>query len=182
MALADDLTAAHQAATQFADDGEAVVGVVPIEPAAGERIYLCAFHGTGERRWLALDAAGAPVVERRRLREAVSVAALCELAEESAGGGDVATLLQRLQELREAENPAGIAEAEAAAAALAAVLQPEPRVASAAYLDAIGVASAGLERALGDNGAPFAEAMRLGVGAAEELATEVEGGYKAELG
>jgi hypothetical protein len=158
-----------------------VVGVVPIEPSPGERVYLCAFHGTGDRRWLALDPDGAALHDRRLLRAAVSVAALCELAEESAGGGDIETLLRRLHELREAENPEGIADAESAAAELAAVLQPEPRVASAAYLDAIGVASARLERALGDNGSPFAEAMRQGIGAAEELATEVENGYKAEL-
>jgi hypothetical protein len=155
--------------------------VVPIEPSPGERVYLCAFHGNGERRWLALDPEGAALHDRRLLRAAVSVAALCELAEESAGGGDVETLLRRLHELREAENPEGIADAETAAAELAAVLQPEPRVASAGYLDAIGVASARLERALGDNGSPFADAMRQGIGAAEELATEVESGYKAEL-
>lgn len=181
VALADDLTAAHEAATAFAEDGEEVVGVVPIEPAAGARVYLCAYLGTGERRWLALDPAGAPVLERRLLRDAVSVAALCELAEESAGGGDLATLRLRLEELRQTENPEGIDDAEAAAAELAAVLQPEPRLASGAYLDAIGAASARLERALGDNGSPFAEAMRLGVGAAEELAAEVESGYKADL-
>lgn len=155
--------------------------MVPIEPSPGERIYLCAYHGTGERGWLALRTDGTAVDDRRLLRAAVSMAALCELAEESAGGGDIETLLQRLHELREVENPEGIGDAETAATELAAVLQPEPRVASAAYLDAIGVASARLERALGDNGSPFAEAMRQGVGAAEELATEVESGYKAEL-
>ena len=181
VALADDLTVAHEAATAFAEDGEQVVGVVPVEPVAGERVYLCAYLGPGSRRWLALDSAGAPLVDRRRLRDAVSMAALCELAEESAGGGDLPTLRRRLEELRETENPEGIAEAETAAAELASVLQPEPRVASAAYLDAIGVASARLERALGDNGAPFAEAMRLGTGAAGELTAEVEDGYKADL-
>jgi hypothetical protein len=181
VALADDLTAAHEAATRFVEDGEEVVGIVPIEPAAGERVYLCAYQGTGDRRWLALDSAGAPVLERRVLRDAVSVAALCELAEESAGGGDVATLRLRLEELRETENPEGIADAETAAAELEAALEPEPRLASAAYLDAIGAASARLERALGDNGSPFAEAMKLGVGAAEELTAEVESGYKTAL-
>jgi hypothetical protein len=54
-------------------------------------------------------------------------------------------------------------------------------VASGAYLDAIGAAAARLERALGDNGSPFTEAMKVGIGAAEELSNEVERGYKAAL-
>ena len=78
----------------------------------------------------------------RLVREAASLAALCEVAEESAGGGHLAELRARLAELRETDNPEGIEEAEAAAAALAETLQPEPRVASGAYLDAIGSAVA----------------------------------------
>ena len=46
---------------------------------------------------------------------------------------------RRLAELRETANPEGIEEAEAAAAALAETFQPEPRLASGDYLDAIGV-------------------------------------------
>ena len=91
------------------------------------------------------------------MREAASLAGLCEVAEESAGGGHLPELRARLAELRETDNPEGIEEAEAAAAALAETLQPEPRVASGAYLDAIGSASRRLEQALGESGAsPFA--------------------------
>ena len=53
------------------------------------------------------------------MREAASLAALCEVAEESAGGGHLPELRARLAELRETDNPVGIEEAEAAAAALA---------------------------------------------------------------
>ena len=55
------------------------------EPVQRWRVYVCAF-ATGERRaWLVLDAGGAPVTSRARVREAVSIAALCEIAGEAAG-------------------------------------------------------------------------------------------------
>jgi hypothetical protein len=181
VALAEEIAAAREAALAFAGEGEELVGVVPAEPARGERVYVCAFSRARERRWLAVDPAGRPVGDRRAVRDAVSIAALCELAEESAGGGDLGELRARLVELRLTENPEGIEEAEVAAAELQEVLRPAPRVASAEYLDAIGLASARLEQALGGNGAPFAEAMKIGVGAAEALASEVERSYKREL-
>ena len=85
-------------------------------------------------------------------------------------------------ELRETEAPAGIEEAEAAAAALAEMLQPEPRVASSAYLDAIGSASRRLEQALGESGAsPFAAAMQSALGSVEELTADVERNHKVPL-
>jgi hypothetical protein len=180
--LAEEIAAAREIAMGFAEAGEEVEGVVPAEPSVGSRVYLCAFVRGGERRWLALDRAGTPVGDRRIVRDAVSIAALCELAEESAGGGDVGEVRARLVELRLTENPEGIEAAEIAAAELQAVLRSAPRVASAEYLDAIGLASARLEQALGGNGSPFAEAMKVGVGAAEELATEVERTYKRPLG
>ena len=68
-----------------------------------------------------------------------------------------------------------------AAEDLAAVLREEPRVATPAYLDEIGLAAARLEQALGGHGSPFAEAMAGGVGAAEELADSVERAYKTTL-
>ncbi len=116
------------------------------------------------------------------MTEAASLAALCEVAEESAGGGHLPELRARLAELRETDNPEGIEEAEAAATALAETLQPEPRVASGEYLDAIGSASRRLEQALGDSGAsPFAAAMQAALGSVEELAGDVERNYKLPL-
>ena len=117
------------------------------------------------------------------VRDAVSIAAMCELAEESAGGGDLGELRARLVELRLTESPEGIEEAEVAAAELQETIRPPPRVASVGYLDAIGLAAAKLEQALGQvGGSPFAEAMKTGIAAADELADEVGRPYKGPLG
>ena len=181
MRLDDEIRAASEAATQFAEEGEEIVGVVPAEPTPGGRIYLCAYATDASRAWLALDASARPVADRRLVRDAVSIAALCELAEENAGGGDLGELRARLVEIRLTENPDGIEEAEVAAAELQDTIAPPPRVASATYLDSIGMAAARLEQALGATGSPFAEAMKAGMGAAEQLAVEVERGYKTPL-
>jgi hypothetical protein len=180
--LAEDLEAIAAIAAERADAGERLTGVLPTEPEPGDRIYLCSFDGGERRRWLALDGSGAPVESRARVREAVSIAALCELAEESAGGGDLSELRSQLVALRLTENPPGIDEAEEAALALEAAVGAPPRLATPAHLDAIGTATRRLERALGDAGAsPFAEAMQQAVGAVEELTREVESGYKRPL-
>jgi hypothetical protein len=181
MALEEEIAAARAAAVQHAAAGEELVGLVPVE-AGGERIYLCAYDRDAESSWLALDSRGRPVADRSRVRDAVSIAALCELAEESAGGGDIGGLRARLVELRLNEAPEGIEEAEVAAAELQETIVAPPRVATLSYLDAIGTAAGRLEQALGEVGAsPFAEAMKTGLAAAEELATRVERSYKAEL-
>ena len=104
---------------------------------------------------------------RRRARgssaAAVSIAALCELAEESAGGGKLEELRRELVALRVTERPEGIEEAETAALALEQTILPPPRLATAEYLDAVGAAVRRLELALGDSMAsPFAEAMTHG--------------------
>lgn len=182
MTLEEEIGAVRAAAERFADPGEEVVGVVPAEPARGARVFLCAYGGGDAEGWLALDPAGQPVADRGRVRGAVSIAALCELAEESAGGGDLDELRIRLDELRANENPEGIEEAQTAAAALGETLREPPRVASVGYLDEIGLAAGRLERALGDpTASPFAEAMKVGIGAAEELAERVERTYKTSL-
>ena len=181
MALAEDVARIAAAAAAFAAPGEEVGGVLVAE-TLGRRVYLCAFESVVGRTWLALDDDAQPVSELRLAREAASLAALCEVAEESAGGGDLPELRARLAELRETEAPLGIEEAEAAAAALAETLQPEPRIASSAYLDAIGSASRRLEQALGESGAsPFAAAMQAALGSVEELTADVERNYKVPL-
>lgn len=76
MALADDLERIARA------QDEPVTGVLAAELADGTRIYLCAYESGA---WLACDGAGRPVESRRIVREAASLSALCEVAEEIAG-------------------------------------------------------------------------------------------------
>ena len=182
MTVAEDVGRIASAAAAFAQPGEELAGVLVAE-TLGRRVYLCAFESAEGRKWLALSAEAEPVTDGRLVREAASLAALCEVAEESAGGGHLPELRARLAELRETDNPDGIEEAEAAAAALAETLQQAPRVASGDYLDALGSASRRLEQALGESGAsPFAAAMQGALGPVEELAADVEGNYKLPLG
>lgn len=184
MALAQELERVATAASGFAKPGEDVRAVLPTEPLGAERVYLCAFElpPAEQRSWLALDGDGRPVRKRSAVRDAVSIAALCELADETAGGGDLEELRARLMTLRLTENPPGIEEAEAAALALESVVERPPRVASPAYLDSVGTATHRLEQALGAQGAsPFATAMREGMTSVDALTLEVETAYKLEL-
>ena len=179
MSLSEELERIAAAAEPYADDGESLVGVVAAEPEEGARVYLCAFESGESRSWLAFDESGEPIEDRRLAREAAELSALCELAEEISGGGDLEELRSVLVRLRLTENPAGIEEAEEAALALEAAVGRPPRVASHAYLDAVGAATRRLERALGDaTTSPFAQAMQLASGAVTELAEEVEREYK----
>lgn len=137
MALDAELEAMAHTARAHASDGEELAAVIPAEPVEGMRVYLCAFAAGEERSWLALDADGQPLVDRSLLREAVSIAALCELADELSGEPD----------------------------------DVGPRVASPAYLDAIGATSAH----------DLAETLKQGTVAVEGLMAEVESTHKVEL-
>jgi hypothetical protein len=182
VALAQDLRLIAEAAARFAATGEELVGIVPTEPSSGDRSYLCAYRGEdGATSWLVLEGEGAPVTDRVRIREAVSIAALVELAEETAGGGDLEALRSQLVTLRLTENPAGIEEAEEAALALEAAIGAAPRVATPERLDEIGAATLRLERLLGDSGSPFTVAMRQATTTVDELTRDVEGAYKVPL-
>jgi hypothetical protein len=182
VALSDELSRVAEAAAAHAASGEELAGILPSEPGAGRRTYLCAFTGNGERSWLALDAAGVPIASRDLLREVVSIAALCELADDAAGGGSLEELRAELATLRLTEDPPGIDEAEEAALELERTIGAPPRVASPEHLDAVGAATRQLELALGTAGAsPFAEAMKQGRVAVDALAQEVENAYKVPL-
>jgi hypothetical protein len=183
MDLVGELERIADAAAAFASPGEHVSGILVAEPLDLGRVYLCAYENDrGGHSWLALDADARPIASAHAVREAASLAALCELAEETAGGGDLPALRARLAEIRETEAPEGVAEAERAAAALAGTLQAQPRVATAEYLDRIGGAVRRLEQALGDDGAsPFAAAMQQALPAVEDLTATVVQTYKGPL-
>ena len=182
MTLVDELEHAAALAADHAG-GARVSAAIPTEPEAGRRVYLVAFDDTdGYRSWLAVRADGSPVVSRAELREAVSIAALCELAADAAGGGDLEALVARLAELRETEAPAGVEAAEEAARALLALVGEPPQLASPERLDAIGMATRRLEQELDPLAAsPFAAAMRSSDGALGELQREIEAGYRLPL-
>lgn len=179
MALTDDLARIAAAARALAGEGEHLTGVLAAEPLDVGRIYLCAYD-TGA--WVALDDGGAVLTDLRVVRGAAQLAALCEVAADLGGGSDLADLRARLRELRETEAPAGIEEAEEAAAAVAAALEDEPRVATTEFLDRLGALQRRLEHALGTGSvSPFATALQQAMPAVEELAAEVERNYKAGL-
>jgi hypothetical protein len=183
VALEDDLERVAEPAASFAEAKETLVGIVPTEPAAGLRLYLCAYQwSSGETSWLVLDGAGEPVLERAVVRDAVSIAALCEIAEEAAGGGDLDDLRGRLAELRETENPEGIEQAEEAVRELQAILGSPPVLATPQRLDAIGDATRRLELALGDGvDSPFARVMKESAESVQAFTADVEAAYKGVL-
>ncbi len=84
MGLDDEVRRAATAAAGYAAAGERVEAVLPTEPRPGERAYLIAFSSDGAARtWVAVDGDGAPIASRELVREAVSIAAICEVAEET---------------------------------------------------------------------------------------------------
>jgi hypothetical protein len=177
MALTDDL---ERIAAAAAAHGE-VTGVLAAEPSRGRRLYLVALGPEDVRRWLVLDDDGAPVDRRDEVRDTASIVALCELAADLAGGGDLEHLRSQLAQVRMVEQPPGIEEAEEAALELERTIGAPPRVSSPAYLDAIGAATLTLERALGETTSPFSSAIRSSTGAVEEFVADVERGYLIPL-
>lgn len=181
--LGQQLERIAAAALVWAAEEETIVAVIPSEPDPGLRVFLVAFETLGApdvpRTWVALDRDAQPVAAWPTVRDAVSIAAMCEVAEEVAGGGDLDELRSQLVGLRLIENPPGIDDALAAVGALERALGRPPRVASPGYLDAVGIAVRALEQALGDMGqSPFTEALKQAPSAIEALSREVETGLK----
>jgi hypothetical protein len=84
--LDEELRRIAEAAVTYCREGEELAGIIPAEPGHGGRLYVCAFRAGEETSWLVLDASAKPVEDRALVRDAVSIAALCELAEEAGGG------------------------------------------------------------------------------------------------
>jgi hypothetical protein len=109
-----------ETAVGHAAEGEELTGIVPAEPSDGVRVYLCAYRDGEGTSWLVLDADGAPVESRTLVRDAVSIAALWELANELRGeeadGTEVASPALLDRAAAGVENPAAYAQAIAQAA------------------------------------------------------------------
>ena len=99
MALAEELERIAELAGATA--------VLAAEAQAGERVYLCAFEADGRAHLAGARRERRAVAERRRVRDAVAILALCELAAETAAGGDLDDLRSQLTALRLTENPPG---------------------------------------------------------------------------
>jgi hypothetical protein len=177
MALEDDLERIAASASKLGT----VAGVLAAEPGGGGRYYLVAFGAEDEREWVVLDDHGVVVERRDDVRDAASIVAMCELAGDLAGGGDLETLRSQLARVRMVEQPPGIEEAEEAALALERTIGAPPRVAAPSFLDEVGAATMALERALGETSSPFSAAIRASTGAVEEFVADVEGGYQGPL-
>ena len=122
------------------------------------------------------------VRDRREVRDAVSIAALCEVAEEAAFPGDLDELRSQLVALRISEAPEGIEEAEQAARDLQHVLGAPPHLATAARLDEIGYAARRLEQALDPTApSPFTSTMRSAAAVADALWDDVQAAYRGSL-
>jgi hypothetical protein len=86
VALDEELRRIADAAVTYCAESEDLTGIVPAEPAGGVRVYVCAYRDGDDTSWLVLDAEGHAVDDRSLVRDAVSIAALYELAEDAAGG------------------------------------------------------------------------------------------------
>jgi hypothetical protein len=181
--VAEDVERVRLLAQTLAGEADRVSGVLPAEPSESHRVYVCSFDDAdGLRSWLAVRDDGTPVSDRAELRAGVSIAALCEIAADAAGGGDLNGVLASLAELREREAPDGIDAAEAAARALREDVGEPPQLATPARLDAIGAAARGLEQELDPNApSPFVAAMKAAQGIVGELQREIEAGYRVPL-
>jgi hypothetical protein len=175
--LAAELERTAAAASAFG----AVTAVLAAEPAGRGRLYLVTLGEDDARRWLVLDEAGEPVIDRGVVREVASIVLMCELAEELSGGGRLDELRTHLAQLRMTEQPLGIEAAEEAALELERVIGAPPRVASTAFLDEVGAATLALEQAMGEVDSPFAGALRSSTGAMDGFLAEVEARYRLPL-
>src|SRR5205823_697568 len=95
MSLEQELEHTLAAAGRHARRGERPVAVMAAEPTAGARVYVVAFAGGDELAYLLVDEAGAPVTDPTLVRDAVSLTALAERAEEVSGAAVADELEQR---------------------------------------------------------------------------------------
>lgn len=167
MTLERELETTLAAAGRHARAGEHAVAVMATEPAAGARVYVVAFAAGDDLGYVALDGMGAPVTDRRLVKDAVALAALAERAEEVSGAtaaeelvarfGEAAAVLRRMGD-KEGADAAAAAEAVVAAAGGLADAASGPRVATPQFLDRMAALAAELAAAL-DGFVPHAERL-----------------------
>ena len=104
MTLSEDLERIAGAASAHGE----VTGVLAAEPATGRRFYLVALGADDSRRWVVLGEDGQPIDRRDDVRDTASIVAMCELAADLAGGGDLERLRAQLAQVRMVEQPPGI--------------------------------------------------------------------------
>ena len=85
MALDEELRRIAETAVTYCRDGEELAGIIPAEPAIGVRLYVCAYRDGEETSWLVLSSDASPIEDRGLVDDAVSIAALCEVAEDASG-------------------------------------------------------------------------------------------------
>ncbi|MGN6378090.1 MAG: hypothetical protein ACTHNU_04000 [Gaiellales bacterium] len=163
MSLERDLERAEAAAESHARAGERVAAVMPAEPTPGLRVYLAAFESGHDLEYMLLDEDGVPVADLRLVRDAVSVIALSERAEEVSAAVSADVIAGRFDELagRLAKEDAGASQAArdvAGAAREVASVADGVRLATPAYLDEVGAVAAALGAAL-DSYAEHAERL-----------------------
>ena len=158
MSLERELEAAAGAARAHAAAGGPVLAVMAAQPGRSERVYLVALGHGDDHAYVALDAALAPIADRRLVRDAVVMLGLAERAEEASIALHADQLEEEFAAAQDALEQAGRTQQAAAAAdvrealtALSAAAQG-PRVATPEYLDRLGAASGRLAVALNGYG------------------------------
>jgi hypothetical protein len=153
MTLEEELETAVAAAGRHARPGEEPVAVMAAE-SAGARLFVVALAAGDELGYVAVDVAGSPVADRRLVKDAVSLAALAERAEEVSGATAADELVVRFREASGTLRGAG--EGEAADAAEAVAVAGErlgaaaagPRAATPVYLDRLAALAGELAAAI----------------------------------
>jgi hypothetical protein len=154
MSLEVELERALDAAARLGPASSRPDAVLPAEPRAGARVYLAAFGGGEQIRYLAVDREGNAVTDRSLLRDTVTMLALAERADEVSGAVAAEELEAGFAAAAAELGGAGLkAERDAAEAVQRAVaaLADEaagPRVATPVYLDRIAARAAELSGAL----------------------------------
>jgi hypothetical protein len=180
MKLEEELETAVTAAGRHARPGEQPVAVVAAEPA-GTRVFVVALAAGEDLGFVAVDRAGTAVADRRLVKDAVSLAALAERAEEVSGATAADDLVEQFRGTAESLRAAGEGEAAAAAEAVAeagvrlGAAAAGPRAATPVYLDRLAALAGELAAAID---AFVAQAERLGQGA-EQAAPAAQAAWTA---